>query len=64
MDLYIGEITMHRMARRPVFDLVAGTLDWALSRTQVTIGLTVHSVQGWHYKMQPSPAMLAHRGVT
>ena len=63
-DLYNGEIIAHRMARRPVFDLVAGTLDWALSRTQDTTGLTVHSDQGWHYKMQPYRAMLAHRGVT
>ena len=64
IDLYNGEIIAHRMARRPVFDLVAGTLDWALSRTQDTTGLTVHSDQGWHYKMQPYRAMLAHRGVT
>ena len=52
------------MAKRPVFDLVAGMLDWALLRTQGTTGLTVHSDQSWDYKMQPYPATLAHRGVT
>ena len=52
MDLYNGEIIAHRMARRPVFDLVASTLYVALSRTKDITGLTVHSDQGWHYKMQ------------
>ena len=64
MDLYNGEIIAHSMARRPVFDPVASTLDVALSRSKDTTGLTVHSDQGWHYKMQPYRAMLAHRGVT
>ena len=64
MDLYNGEIIAHRMARRPVFELVSSTLDVALSRLKDTTGLTVHSDQGWHYKMQPYRAMLAHRGVT
>ena len=52
------------MGRRPVFDLVASTLDVALSRSKDTTGLAVHSDQGWHYKMQPYRAMLLHRGVT
>jgi len=64
MDLYNGEIIAHRMARRPVFDLVAGTLRAALSRSECTAELTVHSDQGWHYKMQPYRTMLARRGVT
>ena len=64
MDLYNGEIIAHRMARRPVFDLVASTLDLALSRLKDTTGLTVHSDQGWHYKMQPYRSMLVRRGVT
>ena len=64
MDLYNDEIIAHRMARRPVFDLVASTLDVALSRPKDTTGLTVRSDQGWHYKMQLYLAMLAHRGVT
>ena len=64
IDLYNGEIIAHRMARRPVFDLVSGTLDVALARAKHVAGLTVHSDQGWHYKMQPYRAMLAHRGVT
>lgn len=64
MDLYNGEIVAHRMARRPVFELVSGTLELALSQSKNTTGLTVHSDQGWHYKMQPYRAMLAHRGVT
>ena len=64
IDLYNGEIIAHRMARRPVFDLVSGTLDVALARVKHVAGLTVHSDQGWHYKMQPYRAMLAHRGVT
>ena len=64
MDLYNGEIIAHRMARRPVFELVSSTLDVALSRLKDTTGLTVHSDQGWHYKMQPYRAMLAYRGVT
>jgi transposase InsO family protein len=64
MDLYNGEIIAHRMARRPVFELVSGTLQAALSRLEGTTGLTVHSDQGWHYKMQPYRSLLARRGVT
>jgi len=63
MDLYNGEIIAHRMARRPVFELVSGTLRAALSRSECTSELTVHSDQGWHYKMQPYRAMLANHGV-
>lgn len=64
MDLYNGEIIAHRMARRPVFELVSNTLAAALSQTRHTGELTVHSDQGWHYKMRPYRAMLARRGVT
>ncbi len=64
MDLYNGEIIAHRMARRPVFELVSGTLRAALSLSGCTAGLIVHSDQGWPYKMQPYRTMLAHRGVT
>jgi len=64
MDLYNGEIIAHRMARSPVFELVSGTLGAALSRAECTAELTVHSDQGWHYKMQPYRTMLARRGVT
>ncbi len=64
MDLYNREIIAHRMARRPVFELVSGTLDAALSRSKLTGELTVHSDQGWHYKMQPYRMMLARCGVT
>ena len=63
MDLYNGEIIAHRMARRPIFELVSGTLRAALSRSERTAKLIVHSDQGWHYKMQPYRAMLARRGV-
>ena len=63
MDLYNGEIVAHQMARRPVYELVASTLQEALSRTECTAGLIVHSDQGWHYKMQPYRTMLAQRGV-
>jgi putative transposase len=64
MDLYNGEIISHRMARRPVFELVSQTLRAALSRSKCTTELTVHSDQGWQYKMQPYREMLARRGVT
>jgi len=64
MDLYNREIIAHRMARRPVFDLVSDTLGAALSRAGHTGELTVHSDQGWHYKMQPYRTMLASCGVT
>ena len=64
MDLYNGEIIAHRMARHPVFDLVSGTLRAALSRAEHTGELTVHSDQGWHYKMQPYRTMLARCSVT
>ena len=64
MDLYNREIIAHRVARRPVFELVSGTLEAALSRCAHIGELTVHSDQGWHYKMQPYRAMLAHCGVT
>lgn len=63
MDLYNGEIIAHRMARRPVFELVSSTLQTALSRIRCTTELVVHSDQGWHYKMKPYRAMLARRGV-
>lgn len=57
MDLYNGEIVAYRMARRPVFELVSGTLEAALARTKCAAGLIVHSDQGWHYKMLPYRAM-------
>jgi len=60
MDLYNGEIIAHRMARRPVFDLVSDTLREALARSACASELVVHSDQGWHYKMQPYRAMLEH----
>ena len=64
MDLYNSEIIAHRMARRPVFDLVSGTLCAAFSRSGHICERTVHSDQGWHYKMQPYRTMLARCGVT
>jgi len=64
MDLYNSEIIAHRMARRPIFDLVSGTLKAALSQSECTNKLTVHSDQGWQYKMQPYRVMLASHGVT
>lgn len=64
MDLYNGEIIAHRMARRPVFELVSGTLRAALSRSEGAMDLTVHSDQGWHYKMRPYRALLVQHGVT
>ncbi len=64
MDLYNGEIIAHRMAKRPVFELVSGTLRTELSRAGSTRELIIHSDQGWHYKMQPYRAMLASCGVT
>ena len=63
MDLYNGEIIAHRMARRPVFERVSSTLQAALSRTECASELTLHSDQGWRYKMQPYRTMLASRGV-
>ncbi len=44
--------------------LVSNTLDAALSRSQSTDGLIVHSDQGWHHKTQPYQTMLARQGVT
>ena len=64
MDLYNGEIISHRMARRPVFELVSGTLQAALSRSDGATELTVHPDQGWQYKMQPHRSTPARRGVT
>jgi putative transposase len=64
MDLYNGEIVAHRMARRPVFELVTCTLQTALPRLEDDAGLIVHSDQGWHYKMQPYRTMLTNYGVT
>ena len=64
MDLYNREIIAHRMARRPVFELVSSMLDTALSRRKHTDELTVHSDQGWHYKMQPYRTMLKRCGAT
>ncbi len=63
MDFYNGEIIAHLMARRPVLDLVSGTLREAVARSACTSELIVHLDQGWHYKMQPYRTMLAHHGV-
>ena len=52
MDLYNGEIIAHRMADRPVFELVFGTFEVALASLEDSSKLTVHSDQGWQYKMQ------------
>ncbi|MEF9965325.1 MAG: IS3 family transposase [Comamonas sp.] len=64
MDLNNGEIIAYRMAKRPVFEMVSGTLRAALSRSECTAELIVHSDQGWHYKMWPYREMLVNRGVT
>lgn len=64
MDLHNGEIVAYRMARRPEYELVCGTLRAALSQLKPLSRLTVHSDQGWHYKMKPYRAMLARQGVT
>lgn len=64
MDLYNGEIIAHRITRRPVLELLSGTLRAVRSQSEDTTGLTVHSSQGWHYKMQPYRAMLVQHGVT
>jgi putative transposase len=64
MDLYNGEIIAHRMARRPVFDLVSRTLQAAFRRVEAAEGLVVHSDQGWQYKMPPYQAMLKRHRVT
>jgi len=63
MDLYNGEIVAHRMARRPVFELVSSTLRAALAQTRCVTELIVHSDQGWHYKIHPYRATLERRGV-
>lgn len=63
MDLYNGEVIAHRMAKRPVFDLVSDTLRDALARSECASELIVHSDQGWHYKMRPYRAMLTRHGV-
>ena len=52
------------MARRPVFELVSGTLTVALSRSKGADKLTVHPDQGWHYKIQPDRKILADHGLT
>ena len=54
MDLYNREIIAHRMARRPVFELVSGTLGAALSQSEHTGELTVHSDQGWTTRCNPT----------
>jgi putative transposase len=64
MDLYNGEIISYQMARRPVFELVSETFRTALGRSKSTTELTVHSDQGWQYKMKPLRAMFARLGVT
>ena len=64
MDLYNGEIVAHRMARRPVFELVSGTMEAAFPRAEGIAGLILHSDQGWQYKMRPYRAMLARYGIT
>jgi transposase InsO family protein len=46
MDLNNGEIIAYRMAKRPVFEMVSGTLRAALSRSECTAELIVHSDQG------------------
>lgn len=64
MDLFNGEIVGYRMARRPVFELAAGTIADALGKIGAVADLVLHSDQGWHYKMPPYRALLARHGVT
>ena len=64
MDLYNGEIIEHRMARRPVFELVSSTLRAVFARFKGAAGLIVHSDQGWQYKLGPYRAMLTRYGIT
>lgn len=60
MDLYDGEIIAHCIVRRPVLELVSGTLRAALSRFECNAELTAYSDQGWQYEMHPYRPLLAH----
>ena len=64
MDLFNGEIVAYRMARRPVFELVSGTFEAALSRINWAAKLIGHSDQGWQYQMPAFKKMLKQRQIT
>ena len=52
------------MAEHPVFELATGTITEALGKITAAANLTLHSDQGWRYKMPPYRALLARHGVT
>jgi putative transposase len=63
MDLYNGEIIAFETARRPAFELVSTMLNKALARLRANDQLTLHSDQGWQYRMPAYQRALRHRQV-
>ena len=64
MDLYNREIIAFEMAKRPVFKLVETMLKKALSKLGKDDRLTLHSDQGWQYRMPAYQESLKAHTVT
>ncbi|RTZ48040.1 transposase [Candidimonas sp. SYP-B2681] len=64
MDLFSGEIVAYEMQNRPHFPMVSQMLKKALSKLGPQDRPTLHSDQGWQYKMWTYRGRLASRGLT
>ena len=64
LDLYNGEIIAYNMGPRATYSLVSEMLTDSLGRLKDPDQLTIHSDQGWHYRMQKYQDVLADHNVT
>jgi putative transposase len=63
MDLYNGEIIAFETARRPEFELVRSMLKKALAKLKKNAQPTLHSDQGWQYRMPEYQRALRNKQV-
>jgi transposase InsO family protein len=62
-DLFNGEIVAHEMSSRPTLDMVTSMLMKALAKLGPDQRPTLHSDQGWHYRMPIYRKMLSDRNL-
>lgn len=64
MDLYNSEIVSYTISSRPKLSMVMNMLDDAISKLpSKSLGLILHSDQGWHYRMRNYQHKLKANGI-
>lgn len=64
MDLFNGEIIAFKTQRRPLYSMVKGMLEDAISQLNPGEKPILHSDQGWQYQMRHYQQQLAQQGLT